>query len=107
MSHAVAAPILAAPILSLRGICKRFGSVHALDGVDLDVHAGEVVALVGDNGAGKSTLVKVMAGVHTADSGEYLFEGKTPPTSASRRSTRTCRSAATSTRCRTCSLAAS
>jgi D-xylose transport system ATP-binding protein len=60
---------LAQPVLSLRGICKRFGAVKALTSVDLDVHAGEVVALVGDNGAGKSTLIKVMSGVNPADEG--------------------------------------
>ena len=62
------------PLISMRNIQKHFGSLHALRGASIDVHAGEVVALVGDNGAGKSTLVKVMAGVHAADSGEYLFE---------------------------------
>ena len=51
------------PILSLRNIRKSYGSVHALRDASLDVHGGEIVALVGDNGAGKSTLVKVMAGV--------------------------------------------
>ncbi len=51
-------------VLSLRGVSKHFGAVSALTGIELDVHAGEVVALVGDNGAGKSTLVKVLAGVH-------------------------------------------
>jgi D-xylose transport system ATP-binding protein len=51
------------PVLSLRGISKNFGAVSALTSIDLDVHAGEVVALVGDNGAGKSTLVKILAGV--------------------------------------------
>jgi simple sugar transport system ATP-binding protein/D-xylose transport system ATP-binding protein len=60
-------------ILSLRGISKSFGAVAALTDVDLDVGAGEVVALVGDNGAGKSTLVKVLAGVHSADSGTITF----------------------------------
>ena len=51
-------------MLCLRGISKSFGAVAALTDVDLDVAAGEVVAVVGDNGAGKSTLVKVLAGVH-------------------------------------------
>ena len=63
-------------ILSLRGICKNFGAVSALTDIDLDVHAGEVVALVGDNGAGKSTLVKVLAGVHAPTSGEIRFRGQ-------------------------------
>jgi D-xylose transport system ATP-binding protein len=63
------------PLLALHGVTKRFGAVQALDGVDFDVHAGEVVGLVGDNGAGKSTLVKVMSGIHSADTGEYRFEG--------------------------------
>jgi D-xylose transport system ATP-binding protein len=64
------------PVLSLRGISKNFGAVRALTGVDLDVFPGEVVAIVGDNGAGKSTLVKILAGVHGADSGQITFEGK-------------------------------
>ncbi len=64
------------PILSLRGISKAFGGVQALGDVSLDLHPGEVVALVGDNGAGKSTLVKIMAGVIRKDSGDYLFEGQ-------------------------------
>jgi D-xylose transport system ATP-binding protein len=64
------------PILELRGINKSFGPVHVLHDVDLTVRAGEVTALVGDNGAGKSTLVKCIAGIHSIDSGEVLFEGK-------------------------------
>ena len=63
-------------VLSLRGICKQFGAVSALTDIDLDVRAGEVVALVGDNGAGKSTLVKVLAGVHAPTSGSMTFLGK-------------------------------
>jgi D-xylose transport system ATP-binding protein len=62
-------------ILSLRGISKHFGAVAALTDIDLDVRAGEVVALVGDNGAGKSTLIKCLSGVHPPDSGTITFEG--------------------------------
>jgi len=64
------------PLLSLRNIQKSFGAVHVLRGVDLDVRAGQVTALVGDNGAGKSTLIKGIAGIHPFDHGEYLFEGQ-------------------------------
>jgi simple sugar transport system ATP-binding protein/D-xylose transport system ATP-binding protein len=63
-------------LLSLRAVNKSFGAVNALTDIDLDVAAGEVVALVGDNGAGKSTLVKVLAGVHQPDSGAVTFSGK-------------------------------
>ncbi len=69
-------------VLSLKGISKNFGAVSALTDIDLEVKAGEVVALVGDNGAGKSTLVKVLAGVHQPSSGEIRFDGK-PVTLAS------------------------
>jgi D-xylose transport system ATP-binding protein len=64
------------PLLELRSITKTFGSVEALSDVDLEVRRGEVMALVGDNGAGKSTLIKCIAGAHTPDSGEILFDGK-------------------------------
>ena len=64
------------PLLELRNITKTFGSVQALSEVDFEVRNGEVMALVGDNGAGKSTLIKCVAGAHTPDSGEILFEGK-------------------------------
>lgn len=66
----------AEPVLRLRGVSKNFGAVQALSDIDLDIHAGEVVALVGDNGAGKSTLVKVLAGVHQQSSGTVEFAGK-------------------------------
>ena len=64
------------PLLELRGITKSFGSVQALSDVDFDVRPAEVMALVGDNGAGKSTLIKCVAGTHTPDSGEILYEGQ-------------------------------
>jgi ABC-type sugar transport system ATPase subunit len=62
--------------LSVRGATKRFGAVLALDDVDLDVHHGEVVALLGDNGAGKSTLIKCISGVHRLDSGTLTLDGE-------------------------------
>ncbi|MDQ0686882.1 MULTISPECIES: ATP-binding cassette domain-containing protein [Streptomyces] len=68
--------VSATPVLALRGISKRFGAVQALTDVELEVHAGEVVALVGDNGAGKSTLVKTIAGVHPIDDGVIEWEGR-------------------------------
>src|SRR3954451_21230228 len=64
------------PLLELRNVTKSFGSVHALTDVDFEVRAGEVMALVGDNGAGKSTLIKCVAGTHTADGGEIIFDGE-------------------------------
>ena len=64
------------PVLSLRGITHSFGAVRALIDVDLDVHAREVVAVVGDNGAGKSTLVAVMAGALVPDAGEVVVDGQ-------------------------------
>jgi general nucleoside transport system ATP-binding protein len=65
------------PLLALRGITKTFaGGVRANDAIDLDVHAGEVHALVGENGAGKSTLVKIVYGFVRPDAGEILLEGR-------------------------------
>jgi ribose transport system ATP-binding protein len=64
------------PLLQARGIRKAFPGVRALDGVSLTVQAGEVLALIGENGAGKSTLMKILAGVHSADEGELLLDGR-------------------------------
>jgi len=63
-------------LLALKGVSKAFGANQALSGVDFEVDAGEVVALVGDNGAGKSTLVKAIAGVQPCDEGEFYFDGE-------------------------------
>ena len=63
------------PLFSMRGIRKSFPGVQALRGVDLDVHAGEVLALLGENGAGKSTLMKVLGGAHRADAGVLEMDG--------------------------------
>lgn len=66
----------AAPLLELSGVHKRFGGVHALRGVRLDVRAGEVHALVGENGAGKSTAINILAGAVRRDEGRVLFDGR-------------------------------
>jgi ribose transport system ATP-binding protein len=65
--------VVTAPLLQMRGIVKAFPGVRALDGVDLDVRAGEVHCLLGQNGAGKSTLIKVLAGAHQPDAGEITW----------------------------------
>jgi simple sugar transport system ATP-binding protein len=69
-------PDLRQPIIELRDIVKRFGSVEALRGVSLTIRKGEVLGLLGDNGAGKSTLVKTLAGVHDPDEGEVIVKGQ-------------------------------
>jgi ABC-type sugar transport system ATPase subunit len=64
------------PLLRLRGVSKTFGPVQALTGIDLDIPAGEVTALVGDNGAGKSTLIKTIAGIWEPSAGEIIWQGR-------------------------------
>ena len=64
-----------APLLQMRGIHKSFPGVKALEDVDLQLHSGEVLALMGENGAGKSTLIKILSGGHRVDSGEILIDG--------------------------------
>jgi D-xylose transport system ATP-binding protein len=64
------------PLLEVKGVTKRFGAVEALTDVDFEVHAGEVVALVGDNGAGKSTLIKAIAGIQPGDEYEAWWNGE-------------------------------
>ncbi|MDQ3622205.1 MAG: sugar ABC transporter ATP-binding protein [Verrucomicrobiota bacterium] len=63
-------------LLRMEGVRKRFGATVALDGVDLAVRAGEVLALVGENGAGKSTMMKVLSGAHPPDEGRMWLEGE-------------------------------
>ncbi len=68
--------ILSEPIVTMRAITKRFAGVTALDDVDLDAYAGEVLAIVGDNGAGKSTLIKILTGVYQPTSGVIEMDGQ-------------------------------
>ena len=62
-------------ILEMKGIVKSFGPVKALKGVDFDLRAGEVHALMGENGAGKSTLMKVLTGIHKPNEGSIHYNG--------------------------------
>jgi fructose transport system ATP-binding protein len=64
------------PILEARGLVKRYGHVVALDGADLELYPGEILAVIGDNGAGKSTLIKSLVGAIAPDEGEVLLDGK-------------------------------
>ncbi|WAL65796.1 ATP-binding cassette domain-containing protein [Amycolatopsis cynarae] len=64
------------PVLSARGLVKRYGHVTAIDGADFDLHAGEVLAVVGDNGAGKSSLIKALSGALVPDAGEIHVDGR-------------------------------
>ncbi|MFB0615753.1 ATP-binding cassette domain-containing protein [Streptomyces sp. AGS-58] len=63
-------------LVELTGVSKRYGTVRALEGVSLEVRAGEITCVLGDNGAGKSTLIKVIAGLHRHDAGTLRIEGE-------------------------------
>ncbi|HXH04769.1 MAG TPA: sugar ABC transporter ATP-binding protein [Candidatus Competibacteraceae bacterium] len=76
MNAVLASVVAPPPLLEMRGIAKRFGAVTALEGVHLEVRAGEILALMGENGAGKSTLMKVLSGVYHADQGEIRMDGR-------------------------------
>ncbi len=86
-----------APLVRLTGVSKFYGNIRALQGVSLEVSAGEITCVLGDNGAGKSTLIKIIAGLHRHDAGTFEIEGEEtelanrvpPSTAASPRSTRT------------------
>ncbi len=71
-----ALPLPGTVVLEARGITKRYGHVTALDHADLELRAGEILAIVGDNGAGKSTLIKVLCGAVVPDAGQVLLDGK-------------------------------
>jgi len=63
------------PMLQARSISKRFGALQALADVDVDIHAGEVLAILGDNGAGKSTFIKILSGAYESSAGTLLLDG--------------------------------
>jgi len=76
MSALDTAPATRTAVLAARGLVKTFGRVVGLDGVDIDLHAGEVLAIIGDNGAGKSTLIKCLTGAMTPDAGQLFLDGE-------------------------------
>ena len=68
-------PVDASAAVSLRGVTKHYGAVHAVDGVDLDIVRGEIFGLIGHNGAGKSTLFKMMLGLEATTAGSIVLGG--------------------------------
>ena len=72
----IAQPIPPVPVLVVKDVRKRFVGTQALSGIGMEIHAGEIHAFLGANGAGKSTLIRILGGVHKADSGEIRYKGK-------------------------------
>ena len=64
------------PVLQAKGLVKRYGRVVAIDGSDLELYPGEILAVIGDNGAGKSSLIKALSGALVPDEGEILLDGR-------------------------------
>ncbi|RJQ73871.1 ABC transporter ATP-binding protein [Pseudonocardiaceae bacterium YIM PH 21723] len=64
------------PVLAARGLIKTYGDVHALAGVDIDIHPGDVLAVVGPSGSGKTTLLHVLSGILPADRGDVFLDGR-------------------------------
>src|SRR5690606_20580686 len=64
------------PVLSAKGLLKRYGRVTALNHADFDLYPGEILAVIGDNGAGKSSLIKALSGAIRVDEGEIRLDGK-------------------------------
>ncbi len=64
------------PLLKMKGICKKFGSVQALNNVDFELYDNEILGLVGDNGAGKTTLIKIVSGAYSPDEGKIFLRGE-------------------------------
>jgi ribose transport system ATP-binding protein len=69
-------PLRSQPLLTCKGVSKQFGGTQALIAAGIDVGAGEIVALLGQNGAGKSTLIKILAGIHSPESGTIAYRGR-------------------------------
>ena len=63
-------------VMQAKGVVKRYGQVTALDGADFELHAGEILAVIGDNGAGKSSLIKCLSGATVPDAGQVLLDGQ-------------------------------
>ena len=67
---------IAKSLFAISGVVKEFSGVRVLDNINLDVHSGEILGVLGENGAGKSTLLKIISGIYTPTSGNLLFNGE-------------------------------